>query len=114
VIKDQEGGYKLHRSVENSRPEIDPNSPEYQEQMQNLFSSIHESFANGKAFEEDETRFNGDAAAGKATLEEIINSLTSEEKENFQFSPQMTDQEREDQNKKNQRQDNQVDPVLKS
>lgn len=101
TIKDIEGGQKIHKSAENSKRELDPDSPEYQEQLQNVFSAVSEAHASGKAFEVDNSRFEGDAKVGKETFEEISNSLSAADKENFHFWPQMTAEERAEGDHKN-------------
>ena len=100
IFKDKENGYKLHKSAENSVKELDPNSPEYQKQLQEVFSSISEAHANGEAFKVNSDRFNGNAQAGKVVFEEIANSLSASEKENFHFWPQESDQEKVKENQK--------------
>ncbi|CAH1766036.1 1346_t:CDS:2 [Entrophospora sp. SA101] len=85
VMENKEGGYKLFKSLENSKKDLEPDSPEYQEQLQNVFSIVSEAHASGKAFEVDNGRFDGDAEAGKATFQAIANSLSAADKENFHF-----------------------------
>lgn len=70
-------GLKIHKEAENDVREFEPDSPEYAEQSQQIFSSINESHANGKVFEIDKTEFNGDPLRGKEKFEEIANSVNT-------------------------------------
>ena len=72
IYKDKKYGYKLHKSAENAQGELDPNSPEYQEQLKETFSLMHEAHANREAFKENDLRFQGNAQTGKIVLEKII------------------------------------------
>ncbi|CAJ0651369.1 14040_t:CDS:1 [Entrophospora sp. SA101] len=115
-MENKEGGYKLFKSLENSKIDLEPDSPEYQEQLQNVFSIISEAHASGKAFEVDNGRFDGDAEAGKAAFQTIANSLSATDKENFHFWPQMTEAEKAEEERKNKERINRIgeDPILQS
>ena len=43
ACKDKAGGLKIHQEAENSKRKLDPDSPEYQEQFQKLFSNASDS-----------------------------------------------------------------------
>ncbi|KLL04096.1 MAG: hypothetical protein MRECE_3c029 [Mycoplasmataceae bacterium CE_OT135] len=114
VMENKEGGYKLFKSLENSKRELEPDSPEYQEQLKFVFSVVSEAHASGKAFEVDNGRFNGNAEAGKATFEAIANSLSASDKENFHFWPQMTEEEKAEEERKNKERQNHPNPILQT
>ena len=116
VIGSKEGGYKLRKSIENAKGELEPGSPEYMEQLQTAFSLISKAHASEEAYKTDNIQFNGNAETGKATFATIANSLSVSDKENFHFWPQMTEEERIEEERKNKELNKRIgeDPFLYS
>ncbi|RHZ36735.1 hypothetical protein [endosymbiont GvMRE of Glomus versiforme] len=94
VIKDKEGGWKIFWEVENSEDKYEPNSPEYEEEMKNMYSSFYEAYGSREDWKGKLNKsFIGNSQQGKITFETIANSLSDSEKENFSFWPQKNSKE---------------------
>jgi hypothetical protein len=91
---------KAQKDRENRKREIEIDSPEYLKKMEEIFQKSQEAIRNGKVNEMDASRFNGDPEKGKKTFEAIVNSFTAEEKENFHFWPQMSEEEKAEKSRK--------------
>jgi hypothetical protein len=65
--------------------EIEIDSPEYLEKLQELFGKTQEAIQSGKTNQMDGSRFSGNAELGKKTFEFIVNSLSTSERANFHF-----------------------------
>ncbi|CAI2201474.1 14511_t:CDS:1, partial [Funneliformis geosporum] len=76
---------KAQQDRANRKREYKIGSPEYNKKMQAVFQKSQEAIQSGKVNEMDNSRFNGDPAAGKATFETIAHSLSDTERDNFHF-----------------------------
>ncbi|KLL01968.1 MAG: hypothetical protein MRERC_4c121 [Mycoplasmataceae bacterium RC_NB112A] len=105
---------KTQQDRANRKREMEIGSPDYMKKLQEVFSKCQEFIQSGKVNEMDISPFQGNPETGKAIFETIANSLSEEEKENFHFWPQMTEQEKTDHDNKDQEPDNQTDPFLQN
>lgn len=96
---------KAQKGRASRQREVEIDSPEYLEKMQEIFSKSQQAIHSGKVKEMDDSRFNGDPAIGKATFVALANSLSSTDKENFSFWPQKSNNNDKQTSKPNPMQD---------
>ncbi|RHZ36851.1 hypothetical protein [endosymbiont GvMRE of Glomus versiforme] len=94
---------KFDKERKNRKRELHPNSPEYAEKVKEGFNVINEILASGevdKIKENEKGRFNGNVERGKETFQQIANSISNNDYQNFHFFPQMSSEEREEYKRK--------------
>lgn len=75
---------KLEHDIENKKPDLDPDSPEFKEWEEYAFSQAVQNL--GKELEWEEIK--GDSEKGEKVFQEILSSVPSTDYENFYWVPQ--------------------------